>query len=552
MKVKKKGAGRLEATLRLCVVKTRGRWFRVDAPPETWRDIVERALGRWDKEDNVILVPAGPFSACSLYDIFGERLRGDEAFNAFLAQGRMIEEAANCKSSTDLPQPMIRRTDGWRHQLQAYHFARLRGSCLLAMGMGTGKTKVAIDLAQNAAARRVLVISPLSVVSVWPRELERHAALPYRIAALDRGSVARKAECLADALNGTKGTVWAVVNYESAWRPPLSSILLGEKWDYVFLDESHRIKAPKGRISDFCYMLSKQAKHRICLSGTPTPHDILDAWSQFRFIDPSIFGTSYYLFRARYAVLGGFNGKNVVGFQREEEFSRKFHSSTYRVSEDVLDLPEAVHQMRYASLDPQTRKVYRQIEREFYAQVESGEITVSNALTKVVRLQQIASGFVKTDDGRMVRVGDEKGRLLADVLEDLPVNEPLVIFARFHGDLDLIRDTCQKTGRRYCELSGRANGLADWQNGRYDVIGVQIQSGGEGVDLTRARYCIYYSLSYERGKYEQSLRRVHRPGQTRPVCYVHLICQDTVDERVYQAIEERRDIVEAILGGGGK
>jgi len=540
----------LEFTLRLCIVKTRGNWFHVDCPPDMWRDVIERALGRWNQETGTVLVPAGPFSACSLYDIFGDRLRGDEGFNSYLAQGRRISEAVDCKTSSDLPQPMIRRTDGWRHQLQAYHFARLRGSCLLAMGMGTGKTKVAIDLAQNAAARRVLVISPLSVVSVWPRELERHAALPYRIAALDRWSVASRAERLADALNRSNSTVWVVVNYESAWRPPISTILLGEEWDYVFLDESHRIKAPKGRASDFCAKLAKKAKHRVCLSGTPTPHDILDAWSQFRFIDPSIFGTSFYLFRSRYAILGGFNGKAVIGFQRGEEFARKFHSATYRVSEDVLDLPEAVHEKRFAVLSPQTRKVYRQIERDFYAQVESGEVTVSNALTKVVRLQQIASGFVKTDDGQTVRVGDEKGRMLADVLEDLPKEEPVVVFARFHGDLDMIRETCQRAGRSYCELSGRTNQLAEWQAGKYDVIGVQIQSGGEGVDLTRARICIYYSITYERGKYEQSLRRVHRPGQTRSVCYVHLICEDTIDERVYRAIDEKKDIVEAILGGG--
>jgi hypothetical protein len=79
------------------------------------------------------------------------------------------------------------------------------------------------------------------------------------------------------------------------------------------------------------------------------------------------------------------------------------------------------------------------------------------------------------------------------------------------------------------------------------VLAVQIDSGGIGVDLTRARYSMYYSLGFSLGSYEQSLARIHRPGQTRPVEYIHLLAEDTVDEKVMTALARRADVVNAVL-----
>lgn len=78
---------------------------------------------------------------------------------------------------------------------------------------------------------------------------------------------------------------------------------------------------------------------------------------------------------------------------------------------------------------------------------------------------------------------------------------------------------------------------------------MQIQSGGAGVDFTRSRYCIYYSLGFSLGDYDQSLARIHRPGQQREVTYYHLIAKDTVDEQVYAALDARRDVVTSIMEG---
>jgi len=136
------------------------------------------------------------------------------------------------------------------------------------------------------------------------------------------------------------------------------------------------------------------------------------------------------------------------------------------------------------------------------------------------------------------------------LLEDIDASEPIVIFARFTKDLKSIREVFEKRKEECLELSGQVNELKEWQDGQGRALAVQIQSGGVGVDLTRARYCVYFSLGRSPGDYLQSRKRIHRPGQHRNCVYIHLLANNTVDVQVLQALENRLDVVEAILEGG--
>ena len=191
---------------------------------------------------------------------------------------------------------------------QGIPFARGLDAPLLAMAMGTGKSKTAIDLCQNSGGKRFLILCPKSVVRVWPGEIQRHSAVSWNpeVLALDNGGVKRRAGEAQKRLESQDGRpVVVVLNYESAWREPMASLLLGVMWDAVIYDESHRIKAPQGKASKFCASLFRHSKKRIALTGTPLPHSPLDAYGQFRALDPGIFGNSFVAFRARYAVMGG-------------------------------------------------------------------------------------------------------------------------------------------------------------------------------------------------------------------------------------------------------
>jgi len=162
---------------------------------------------------------------------------------------------------------------------------------------------------------------------------------------------------------------------------------------------------------------------------------------------------------------------------------------TFRVGSDVLDLPPATHVTYYCDLTPEARRVYVDIDTDFVARVIDGTVTVANALVKLLRLQQITGGCVPTDDGTTRRIDSSKQKLLADTLEDIGREEPVVVFGRFHADLDAVHQACEANGYSSMELSGRRDDLRRWQDGEAQVLAVQISAGGVGVDLTRARYC---------------------------------------------------------------
>lgn len=461
-------------------------------------------------------------------------------------------------------QPIKRECDSWAHQTSAYLYKGKRAAALFAMEMGTGKSKPTVDLCVNNDYRQMLVLCPTSVRGVWRREFEKWAPNHFELLVLDKSSwgTKRQADEADKFLRMCKArNVPAVViqNYESASysqknKMPFGDWAVSQKWDLICCDESHRIGKPNTNISKLCAKLHFSAKNRLCLTGTPLSHSPLDIFGQFRFLDPGVFGTSWALFRSRYAVSGHFGRDHVVAYQNEDELSTLMNLMTYHVkADDVLELPEVTHQKVRTTLSSKSLRVYQQLEKEMIASVGDGVITVDNAMVKMLRLQQITSGYLpvlnKKEEVVLEKLGDEKQKVLGDILVDVPKDEPVVVFCRFNEDLRRIEEIAKKTGRRYGEISGSRKDLTPHATmpDDVDLMGVQLQAGGVGIDLTRARIGVYYSIGYSLSDYLQSVARMHRPGQERPVSYYHITVKGTADEAVYAAIERRRDIVDAVL-----
>ena len=443
-------------------------------------------------------------------------------------------------------------TTSWQHQREALAFVKDKPGSMLAMEMGTGKSKVAIDLMNTHGYRRVLIICPLSVVSsVWPGEFAKHSTTRWDVVPLNHSSSVKARQAQAKAALLESERVAVVINYESVWREPFGSWARKQPWDLVVLDEAHRIKSPGGVASRYCSRLSDRVPQRLALTGTPMAHSPLDIYAQYRALDKSIYGTSYTRFKARYAVMGGWSNAQVVDYQNQEELTAKFYGIAYRVNAaDVLDLPPLLSVIRTCELGPQARKLYRTLERDFVAHMEEGRITAANALARLLRLQQVTSGYGRTEDGRDVEVDTTKANLLYELLEDIG-SEPVVVFARFKHDLEAAHKAAQRLELSSYEISGARKELSLWnENG--GVLAVQIQSGGLGIDLTKARYAIYYSLGFSLGDYLQSMARLHRQGQERPVEIIHLVAAGTVDEKVMAALAAREQIVESIMKRGLK
>jgi len=449
------------------------------------------------------------------------------------------------------------RTTPWRHQREAVAFVqqlyhRGKRGAMIAAVMGTGKSAMTVYLCVEEGFQFILVLCPLRVVQVWKPQFEMHSAIPFLVVALDDtfSNVKAKRDEAQRKINLAKARgvpVVVVINYDSAWRTPFAEWALRQKWDLVVADEAHRAKAPGGKASRYLARLGKAARFRLGLSGTPMPHSPLDVYGYFRFIDATIFGWSHNRFRQHFAVMGGYQNHQVVAYDNLDELNRKFYSVTFACGKDVLDLPPEVHITYTCQLGGEACRTYRSLKRNLMAELDAGEVTAANALVKLLRLQQITGGFIRTDDGQDVQIDSAKMNLLRDVLEDIDPQEAVVVFCRFHKDLEAVNRVADETGRRSLELSGRMDDLKQWQAGKAPVLAVQIDSGGVGVDLTRARYSIYYSLGFSLGSYEQSLARIHRPGQTRPVEYIHLLAQDTVDEQVMAALARRSDVVNSVL-----
>lgn len=509
-------------------------------------------------------IPSSPFVAWQIRRLFGgwDMEMDDETKS--MADG--YEKAwkikhSDCDSSSIPGLTRWNPKDGtlltpWPHQVKAFWFMIDLPGAMLAFDMGTGKTLTAIALIVNGEHKKVLIVCPKSVMSVWPDEIRYAKVQNFRVCTLDGNQrVARKAIRLRNeiAIAESKGENFiGIVNYDAVWREEIAKVVLNHEWDVLVGDELHRAKSYSNtaRAAKFMAKIGRQSRRRIGLTGTPMPHSPLDIFAQYKMLDPGIFGDNFHKFKMKYAVMGGYGGKQVIGFKNQEDLSVKFKSISFQVSKDVLKLPEAIHSYRTCDLTARARKIYNELDKQLFAEIEEGTISPANAMVKVLRLQQLTSGYVSLDDsGGLVEVCTAKRDLLKDLLLDIPHDEPVIIFCRFTADIGNVRKVCadKEVGRDVGELSGKMNNLKEWQDGKTNVLATQIRSGGVGIDLVRARYCIYYSIGHSLGDYLQSLDRSHRYGQTRTVNYYHLLAENTIDQKVYNALQKRQDIIESIL-----
>ena len=530
---------------------------------------------RWDPGMKEWTYPLSPSSAKNIYLKFGKRLLGDKTFADLLKAAYKTDEIKIAAEKNQLDQIPVTKMSPWKHQLLAYHMVKNQPATMLALSMGTGKTKVVIDVIQNSPElKKILVISPLSVVRVWANEFKKHYALgkinvfdrdPVEtldendvfIVPLDDGGVKGKMENIFKVLGTvqfSKARLVVVTNYESVWREPLKSWLLKNPADLCVCDEIHKIKSPGGKSSRFLSELGNVVQKRIGLTGTPMPHSPLDIYGEYRFLDKAIFGTSFAAFRDYYAIMGGYGNYQILGYKNQDEMNKKFYSIALRVGNDVLDLPPIIEEERYCKLDTKAKKIYDDLEKYLVSRVGDGTVTAANGLTLLLRLQQLTGGYLPQDEDlqhqekTIEEIDTSKATLLEDIIDDVDEKEPVVVFCRFTQDIKTVKKVAEKLGRKSFEITGQKKEIEEWQKDTTgSVIAVQIQAGGLGIDLTRAHYCIYYSVGFSLGDYEQSQARIHRPGQKETVTYIKLISEGTVDEEVYTALKEKENVVESVL-----
>ncbi len=383
--------------------------------------------GKWHKEKKFWYYPYSESMCKAVVEAFACVENKDIAPEILEAASKLVK-AQEVKSADELPEVPLEKRPAKKHQKQAFWFSKQLAGAALLMDMGCMKTGVAIRLIDNSDDKKVLVICPDKVVRVWPKEYRKDGTRDFTVVPCEvrgkRISVDQKAAIARTAYEENEQVI-IVVNYESAWRNSMGEFIKSVKWDRIILDESHRAKSPKGKSSVFLAELAKVIPHRLLLTGTPMPHSPLDIWAQYRILDPAIFGESYFRFRHRYANMGGYQSRQVVGYKNQDELNKKFYTVAIKIESDVLDLPPEQDMTLYCELSRDAQKVYDSLHKDFCAQVQGGTVTAKNALEKILRLQQLTGGYLPVDvEGNIQKkqIDTAKSDLLADTLEDLPIN----------------------------------------------------------------------------------------------------------------------------------
>lgn len=429
--------------------------------------------------------------------------------------------------------------------------------------MGCGKTLTTIAVAgalyNLGKIDRVLVVAPTSVCSVWPHDLNQFAAFPWEARVL-LGDKKKRLKALNELENWPfKALRIAVINYESTHREGIFEALAAYKPDLIVCDESQRIKNPSAAQSKALHKLGDAAPFRMILSGTPVQNNAVDLYSQYRFLDPAVYGANFYAFKNRYCIMGGHGQHQIVGYRNMDELVEKEHSVAYRVTkEECLDLPQQTFINRYVQFTDAEQAIYEQLRKSSFLELETGEnVTATTILTMYLRLMQLTGGFLTADEStRPKQVNTAKLDALADIVDDYVVDagKKLVIFARFRAEIAAIENLLRLRKIQYGSIYGdvpmeeRGKIVEDFQaNPDTKVFVAQIQTAGLGITLHAASTAVFYSYDYNYANYAQALARIHRIGQRLPVTYIHLVVDGSIDEKILAALENKEDMAKTVV-----
>jgi len=464
------------------------------------------------------------------------------------------------------------KTKPYAHQLKALEASWDKKCFAYFMEMGTGKSKVLIDnsaiLYDHGKINGVLIVAPKGVYKNWySSEIPTH--LPDHIeknVVLWQANITKQQQKNLNTLFKTGTDLHILImNVESL------STKKGVDFAYKFInshetlmavDESTTIKNPEAKRTKNIVELGKNAKYKRILTGSPVTKSPLDLYKQCEFLDPWLLDhTSWYTFRTRYAIMKNmsFNGRTfqkVVGYKNLGELSEKLKPFSNRVlKDDCLDLPKKTFMKRIVQLTPDQFKVYEQMKKEALAILNGKMLTTSNALTQLMRLQQITCGHFKSDDGTVQEVKSNRIDELINVLNE--IEGKVVIWAHWQSDVkQIIKALVDEFGSDcfvdYYGLTPQDERQKNIKRFQEDdkcrfFIGTP-QTGGYGITLTAASNMIYYSNGYDLEKRQQSEARIDRIGQTKPMTYIDIICEDTVDERIVKALRKKVNIASQVMG----
>ena len=464
------------------------------------------------------------------------------------------------------------KTKPYKHQLTALEKSWNKENFAYFMEMGTGKTKVLIDnlamLYDKGKVDGALIIAPKGVVKTW-YEQELPAHLPNHIenkTILWQANITKSQQEKLDSILENEMLLHILVMNVEALSTDKGvnfarKFLLSHN-TLMAIDESTTIKNPSAKRTKNIILIGKYAKYRRIMTGSPITKNPLDLYSQCEFLDPWLLDfTSYYAFRNRYAEMKtmhirGRSIQVVSEFKNLSELSETIKTFSDRVlKEDCLDLPPKTFMKRYVTLTSDQKKIYEQMKKAAMAVLNGKVTTTMTVLTQLMRLHQITCGHFTADDGTSHAVESNRLNELMNVLDE--TEGKAIIWANYQLSVgEIIQKIIKEYGKdsyvHYYGLTSqeeRQDNIRKFQNDpkcRF-LVGTP-QTGGYGITLTQANTVIYYSNGYDLEKRLQSEDRAHRIGQNKKVTYIDIIAEDTVDEKIVEALRKKINIASEVMG----
>ena len=462
------------------------------------------------------------------------------------------------------------------HQVKALEQGWNKHEFGFFMEMGTGKSKVLIDnigiLHLNYGLEFALIIAPKGVYRNWvAKEIPEHMSdeVPYRVIRWVSSPNKTQQKELKSVADKFEGLTIFVINVEafSTVKGQNAGKWLAQRFGgrgLIAIDESTTIKNHKAKRTKALLKIAAGFQFRRLLTGSPITKSPMDVYSQCEFLRPGLLGfDSYYAFQGRYAVInrrtiGAHSFQQIVGFKNLDELTERIDRYSFRVlKKDCLDLPDKIYTVRYVGLTDEQAKMYKSIQETAIVMLESGDLVTAPAvITQLLRLQQVMSGHLKTDDGDTIYFPSRRVDALKEILEEHAGK--VIIWSRFRYDIIQITKVLAET---YGEESVASYYGDTTDNARNDIV-KQFQSpdsklrffvgnpatAGYGLTLTEADLVVYYANDFNLETRIQSEDRAHRIGQKNNVTYIDLITEGSIDEKIVKSLRDKIDIGAQVLG----
>jgi SNF2 family DNA or RNA helicase len=444
--------------------------------------------------------------------------------------------------------------------------------------MGTGKTFEAINLAAgrfiNGQINGLVIICDTPIKPVWytgkgtwlddegklqGSEIEKWCPVDYSVWVWESGDnigkwFREKRDELkilivgVESLSITNGRTIQAIEYFQRFHTIMSVV-----------DESESIKNWRAKRSETVVKIGGWSDYRLILTGTPVTQGLEDLFGQFLFLNQKIIGCkNFFVFRNKYCVMGGFMGKQVLGYQFKDHLMDKIRPYVdYVTKDECLDLPEQIYpEPIIVRPTDEQKRVMLQLKTEYAMDDAGKEITVSTVLERTLRYQQVIGGhFPFEEDGaydtQPISGGNPKLDALMAYVGQLRPNVKAIVWARFVPEIELILDALRE---EYGEESTvdfygstdkdqrieNANRLQTDPSCRFIVSNQRV--GGRGQHWTAATYALYYSNTFSYSDRYQSESRPHRKGQEFPVVYQDFEMNVPEDRMILRAVRRKRDL----------